>query len=73
MSTDTKFKKFWVMSVNNWICDADYSGKELKARCKMPSFRKFYLIKSEEEIDGFTKREELTNREHINKLLGTNF
>ena len=39
-----KFKKFWVKSVNNYLCDADYNGKELKARNPIPSFRKFHLL-----------------------------
>jgi len=59
--TKNTFKKFWVKSVNNWICDADYNGKVLKERNPFPSFRKFWFIKSEDDLIGFTKREGFTN------------
>lgn len=64
-----KFRKFWVVEVNNYICDAAYSGKELKAKHSFPSFRKFWLIKSEEDLNGFSKREGVTNIELVKNLL----
>lgn len=66
---DKPFRKFWVMEVNNWICDADYSGKVLKERNPFPSFRKFWFIKCEDDLRGFTKREGKTNRELVDALL----
>lgn len=68
MTTD-KFKPFWVKSVNNYLCDAAYSGKELKARSPIPSFRKYYFIKNWEDLTGFTPRKELTNKELVELLL----
>ena len=62
MATE-RFKKFWVVSVNNYLCDAAYSGKELKAKHLFPSFRKFYFIRSWDELKHFTKRSEITNEE----------
>lgn len=61
-----KFKKFWVKSVNNYLCDADYNGKELKARNPIPSFRKFHYIRSWDDLNYFTKREEYSNFELVN-------
>jgi hypothetical protein len=58
-----KFKKFWVVSVNNCICDASYDGKGLKADHPIPSFRKFYFIKSWEDLIGFRVRDEISNRD----------
>jgi hypothetical protein len=66
---EKKFKKFWVKSVNNWICDADYNGKILKERNPFPSFRKFWFIKSEDDLIGFTKREGFTNMQICETLL----
>lgn len=64
-----KFKKFWVMSVNNWLCDADYSGKALKERCFTPTFRKFYFIRSWDELKGFTPHKEISNLDLVKKCL----
>jgi hypothetical protein len=63
------FKKFWVKSVNNWLCDADYNGKRLKENNPIPSFRKFYFIKSWEELNGFTKRDGYDNKELVERWL----
>ncbi len=68
----TKFKKFWVLEVNNYICDADYNGKVLKERNYAPSFRKFWFIKKPDDLIGFTKRDEITNKELVIKLLNDN-
>lgn len=64
------FKKFWVVSVNNYLCDASYSGKALKERHFAPSFRKFYFIRSWDELKGFTKRKEISNEDLVKKALG---
>lgn len=64
-----KFKPYWVMSVNNYLCDASYSGKELKARNLFPSFRKFYFIKDKDGLNGFTAREEISNEKLVEKYL----
>ena len=61
--------KFWVMSVNNWICDADYSCKKLKERRPMPSFRKFYFIREWDELNHFTPHKEISNIDLVTKLL----
>ncbi len=63
------FKKFWVKSVNNWICDAGYNGKELKDRSPVPSFRKYYFIRSWDDLNGFTKRDEISNIDLCKQLL----
>ena len=63
------FKKFWVVSVNNYICDAAYSGKELKEKHKMASFRKFYFIKSWEDLKYFSKRESHTDNVELVKQM----
>lgn len=63
------FKKFWVVSVNNYLCDASYNGKELKLKHSFPSFRKFTFIKSWDELKYFTKRDEITNEELVNNCL----
>lgn len=64
-----KFKKFWVMEINNWICDAAYNGKQLKEKHPVPSFRKFWFIKSAEDLKGFSKRNNITNENLVTKLL----
>lgn len=64
-----KFKKFWVVSVNNYLCDASYSGRELKEKHPFPSFRKFHFIRSMDELKYFTKREEMSNEETVKKCL----
>lgn len=63
------FKKFWVVSVNNWICDASYNGKELKAKHPVPSFREFHFIKSLEDLRGFSLREGISNEDLCKSLL----
>ena len=63
------FKKFWVVSVNNFICDAAYNGKELKAKHRYPSFREFHLIKNPEALRFFSPRTEISNEELCKKLL----
>jgi hypothetical protein len=65
-----KFKPFWVKEVNNYLCDAGYNGKEFKAANPFPSFRKFWFIRSWEDLRGFTVRQEATNRELCEKWLG---
>ena len=70
--TKEKFKKFWVKSVNNWLCDADYSGSKLKARNPFPTFRKFYFIKSWDDLKYFTKHDGHENRELVGKWLSEN-
>ncbi len=69
MKQDAAFKKFWVKSVNNYLCDADYNGTALKERSPIPSFRKYYFIKSWEDLNGFTQRDGITNRELAEKWL----
>lgn len=64
-----KFKKFWVVSVNNYLCDASYSGKELKEKHPFPSFRKFHFIKSWDDLKYFTKRSAITNEELVKRAL----
>lgn len=64
-----KFKKFWVKSVNNYLCDAGYNGKALKEKSPVPSFRKYYVIRKWSDLDYFTKREGITNRELCEKWL----
>ena len=66
---EEKFKKFWVKSVNNYLCDADYNGKALKERNPFPSFRKFHFIRSWDELKYFTKRKEITNEELVKNCL----
>lgn len=66
------FKKFWVMSVNNWICDASYNGKELKSAHPFPSFRKFYFIRTIEDLRGFSLRDGISNEDLCKKLLTPN-
>lgn len=56
-----KLKKFWVCTVNNWIVDAGYNGKALKDAHLIPSFRKFYFIKSVEDLRRFTPHKEISN------------
>ncbi len=63
------FRKFWVKSVNNWLCDADYNGKRLKDNNPIPTFRKFYFIKNWEDLKGFTPREGIDNKELVEKWL----
>lgn len=64
-----KFKPFWVVSVNNYLCSAGYNGKEFKEKHWTPSFRKFYFIRSWDELNGFTKRSKIGNRELVEQLL----
>lgn len=64
-----KFRKFWVVSVNNYLCGASYNGKELKEKHFAPSFRKFYFIRSWDELNHFTKRKEITNEELVKQSL----
>ncbi len=64
-----KFKPYWVVSVNNCICDAGYIGKELKAKHPFPSFRKFYFIRNEDDLIGFTERKEISNKELVASCL----
>jgi hypothetical protein len=66
---DEKFKKFWVKSVNNWLCDADYDGNRLKEKSPTPTFRKYYFIKSWEGLSRFTTHDGYTNRELVEKWL----
>ena len=66
-----KFKPFWVVSLNNYLCDAAYSGKELKAKHRFPSFRKFYFIRNQEDLIGFEERSEITNKDLIEQCLNT--
>lgn len=63
------FKKFWVVTVNNWICDASYSGKDLKAKHVVPSFRKFHFIKKMEDLRGLALHKDVSNEELCKKLL----
>lgn len=63
------FRKFWIMTVNGWICDADYSGKLLKNRCWMPTFRRFRFIRSWDELNFFNPRVEIGNREFVEQRL----
>jgi hypothetical protein len=58
-----KFKKFWVCSVNNWLVDASYNGRELKDAHPIPSFRRFYFIKSWDDLKGFTPHKGHSNEE----------
>jgi hypothetical protein len=67
--TEGKFRKFWVKSVNNYITDADYNGKKLKDRNPIPSFREFHFIKSEDDLNYFSKRDGISNAEIVEKLL----
>jgi len=64
-----KFKKFWVVSVNNYLCDASYSGKELKERHYVPSFRKFTFIRSMDDLKCFSVRKEISNEDLVNERL----
>jgi hypothetical protein len=70
--TTEKFKKFWVVAINNYLCDASYNGKELKDRNPFPSFRKFHFIKSWDELKHFTSRKEITNEEFVKRTLEGN-
>lgn len=66
MSTE-KFKKFWVVSINNYLCDAAYNGKELKAKHLFPSFQQFNFIKNWDDLKYFTKRSEITNEDLVKR------
>lgn len=68
---NNKFKPFWVVEVNNWLCDASYNGKELKAKHPFPTFRKFHFIRSWNELDQFTIRDQITNRDLVDHCLAT--
>jgi len=74
MSENT-FRKFWVVSVNGWLCDASYSGEKLKEKHPAPSFRKFWFIRSMDELAGFNLHKdkvsgkELSNEELVAKWL----
>ncbi len=72
MKQENKFRKFWVKSVNNWLCDADYNGKALKERSPTPSFRKYYFIKSWDDLKYFSKREGFDTTELVKKWLAEN-
>lgn len=63
------FKKFWIVTINNWITDASYSGKELKSKHIFPSFREFHFIKKIDELKRFNLRESISNEELCEKLL----
>lgn len=67
------FKPFWVVSINNYLCDASFSGKNLKEKHKFPSFRKFYFIRNENGLNGFTERKEITNKDLVNQCLATEY
>ena len=67
-----KFKPFWVISVNNWICDAAYSGRELKSRNPLPTFRRFSYIRSMDELKCFTKHDEISNEDLVKLRLEQN-
>jgi hypothetical protein len=64
-----KFKPYWVVSVNNYICDASYSGKELKAKHPYPTFRKFDFIRVESDLKYFTRRDEISNEDLVKQCL----
>lgn len=66
------FKRFWIVSVNGWLCDAAYSGKFLKSKHLSPSFRSFKYIKEWEDIKYFTERKEISNRQLIEDSLTLN-
>jgi len=63
------FKKFWVVEVNNYLCDASYSGKELKQKHQFPSFRKFHFIRSWDELKYFTERKEISNIDLVKQCI----
>jgi hypothetical protein len=67
-----KFKKYWIVSVNNYLCDAAYNGKLLKEKHRLPSFRKFYYIKSEDDLIGFTERNNISNKQIVEQCLINN-
>lgn len=69
---EKKIKPFWVMSVNNWICDADYNGKRLKEKHPVPSFRRFYFIRKMDKLKYFSTRDGITNEDLVNKCLSQN-
>lgn len=70
MPTDKNtFRKFWVKSVNNWLCDADYNGKRLKQNNPFPPFRQFHFIKSWEDLNGFAKHMGHDNRGLVERWL----
>jgi hypothetical protein len=64
-----KFKKFWVVEVNNYLCDASYDGKELKEKHRFPSFRRFRFIKSWDDLKYFTSRSGISNEEIVKRAL----
>lgn len=57
------------MSVNNWICDASYSGKDLKARNPFPSFRRFRFIRNWDDLKYFTPHKEISNEDLVRQRL----
>jgi len=65
------FKKFWVVSVNNYLCDASFNGKVLKEerRHLYPSFRKFRFIRSWDELKYYAERKEISNIDLVKKFL----
>lgn len=65
------FKKFWVVTVNNWITGASYNGKELKAAKLFPTFRKFYFIKTAGDLRYFTPHKHISNEELCKTLLSS--
>lgn len=70
MSNITKYP-FWVCSVNNWLVDAGFNGKELKTAHPTPSFRKFYFIRTEYDLNGFKKHGNYDNKTLVNKWLSS--
>lgn len=66
-----KFKPFWIVTVNRYICGASYSGKELKAKHWVPTFREFHFIRDENDLDFFNKRGETTNKQLVSDMLNS--
>lgn len=64
-----KFRKFWVKTVNNYLCDAHYSGKVLKENNPFPPFRKFHFIRSWDDLKYFAKRDEISNEDLVKRCL----
>lgn len=64
-----KFKNFWVVEVNRYLCDASYDGKELKEKHIIPSFRKFHFIRSYDELRYFNVRDGISNEDFVKVLL----
>jgi hypothetical protein len=61
---------FWVVEVNNFICAVGYeNGKEFKAMYPAPTFRRFWFIRKESDLDGFSKREPFGSNVQLVKYL----